>query len=88
MNLEPRAVTAVYDVGKRVERGIVAGIIERRLDALRVEGIAAATNLDEECIDVGARGSSDEVVGFAWRTDPFVECVNPERADFGRILRR
>ena len=89
MHLQARSVTGLDDVSERVEGGVVGGIVERGLDTLCVERVAAPAHLDDQRVDVRALCSRDEVVRFARRTDAFMKGVHPERPQLrGCVLRR
>ena len=77
----------VHDVGERVEGRIVGRIVQRWLDALRVERVTAAPHLDDQGVDVGAPRRRDQVVGFTRGTDPLVKRVHPQGAQFRRVGR-
>ena len=85
VHLQAGAVADLDDVGEGVECRIVGRIVQRWLDALRIERVTAAPHLDDQGVDVGAPGGGDQVVSFARRADPFVKRIYPEGAQLGRI---
>ncbi len=84
VHLQAGRVRRGDDVGQGIERRIVVRVVERRFEAARVEGVAAAPHLHDERVDVNAPRVGHELRGFLRRADAGVEGVDPERAEFRR----
>ena len=76
-------VGTLDEVGERIEAGGEVWIFGARLQAAGVEGIAAPADLDDQGVDVGAAGISEEQIDLGLGLEAVTVGVDPHASELG-----
>jgi len=81
-----RGVGLVDDVLERVKSRLEAGILGSRLYPIEEVGVAAATNLNYQGVEVALPRIGDKLIDLPRILESIMKRINPQGSEFRRIL--